>query len=306
MPILKSKGFQKMASIKSTKKKVTTWMALLISFMFLSQKAFSKEREFFKRKLSIILTSGYGSMNVGDINNYLKSFDNYLRETTNYEGGKIERLHYFPDLSLELGLDLSSRFSVNLGMGVMSKKGESRLDYTEISPPYTYYRIYSIKQEIKVLPLTLKSCYSIFSSSKVHLSLNFGLAYFFSKCSLIIYESNPFMPLPVTYSISSRGPGLIGGIGFEYNLANFLALVFEAQGRYSKLRGPEGNTYGTGEDEEGVLYIGEKYYAADNRFRPYLITSPSKPSGGDYRNFREAVVDLSGLSLKFGLKIKLF
>lgn len=181
-------------------------------------------------------------MNVGDINNYLKSFDNYLRETTDYEGGKIETLHYFPDLSLELRLDLSSRFSVSLGMGVMSKKGETSFDCTEIFPPYTYYRSYSIKQEIKILPLTLKSCYSIFSNSKVHLSLNFGLAYFFSKFSLIIYESSPLMPWPVSYSISSRGPGLIGGIGFEYNLANFLALVFEAQGRYSKLRGPEGNT----------------------------------------------------------------
>jgi hypothetical protein len=289
-----------------SKKKITTWIAFIISFVFLSQKAFSEEREFFKRKLSIILTGGYCSMSVGDINNYLKSLDNYLRETTNYEGGKIERLHYFPDLSIELRLDLSSRFAVDLGMGVMSKKGETHFDCTGISPPSTYYRSYYIKQEIKVSPLTIKGCYSIFSSSKAHLFLNFGLAYFFSKFSLLIYESRPIWPLPVTYSISSAGPGLIGGIGFEYNLANFLALVFEAQGRYSKVRGPEGNTYGTTEDGGGALYIGEKYYAADNRFRPYLITSPSKPSGGDFRNFREAVVDLSGLSLKLGLRIKLF
>jgi hypothetical protein len=294
-----------MAGIKSTDRKIKTWMALLISFVFLSQKAFSEEREYFKRKLSIILTGGYCSMKVGDINNFLKSLDNYLRETTDYEGGKIETLNYFPDLSLELRLDLSSRFAVSLGMGVMSKKGETGFDCTGIFPPYTYYRSY-VKQEIKVLPLTLKIYYSMLSSSRFHLSLDFGLAYFFSKFSLIIYESNPLMPLPVTYSISSRGPGLIGGIGFEYNLANFLALVFEAQGRYSKLRGPEGNTYGTVEDGGGVLYIGEKYYAAHNRFRPYLITSSSKPSGGDLRNFREAVMDLSGLSLKLGLRIKLF
>jgi len=295
-----------MEGIKSTNSKIKTWMALLISCVFLSQKVFSEEREYFKRKLSIILRGGYCSMNVGDINNYLKSLDNYLRETSDYEGGKIETLHYFPDLSLELRLDLNPRFAVGLGMGVVSNKGESRFDYTEISPPYTYYRNIYIKQEIKDLPFALNIYCSLLSSSRFHLSLNFGLAYSFSKFSLIIYESNPLMPLPVTYSISSRGPGLIGGIGFEYNLANFLALVFEAQGRYSKLRGPEGNTYGTVEDGGGVLYIGEKYYAAHNRFRPYLITSSSKPSGGDLRNFREAVMDLSGLSLKLGLRIKLF
>ncbi len=295
-----------MASSKSIKKKRTIWAVLIISFVFLSRIAFSEEREIFKRKLSINLTSGYCSMNVGDINSYLKSFDNYLLETTNYKGGKIITLHYFPEIELGLRLDLSSRFAVDVGMGFMSEKKESGFDFTENVPPYIFYRHYSIEQEIKVLPLILKSHYSALSSSRVHLSLNFGLAYYFSKCSLIIYESLPVMPPPVVYSIKSRGPGLTGGIGLEYHLANFLALVFEGQGRYSKVRKLEGYTYGSGEDGEGILYIGEKYYAADNRYRPYLITSPSKPSGDEYRNIKEAVLDLTGISLKFGIRIKLF
>lgn len=298
-----------MASKISTKNKGTICVVLIISVVFLCKIALSEERENFKRKLSINFTTGYCSMNVGDLNTYLKSFDNYLRETTNYEGGKIKTLYYFPEISLELRWDLSSRFAVNVGMGVMSEKKESSFEFTEDDSPYIYYRHYYIEQEIKVLPLILKSHYSALLSSRVHLSLNFGLAYYFSKCYLTIHESLPIMPLPMTCSVNTKGPGLICGIGLEYNLASFLVLMIEAQGRYSKLRKLEGYTYGFygfGEDGEGILYIGEKYYAADDRYRPYLITSPSKPSGAEYRNIREAVLDLSGFSLKFGIRIRLF
>ena len=295
-----------MTSNRSTKNKGTICVVLIISVVFLCKIALSEEKENFKRKLSINLTSGYCSMNVGDINSYLRSFDNFLSETTDYEGGKIKTLHYFPEMGLEMRLDLSSRFAVDVGMGFMSEKKESSFEYTKISPPYTYYKSYYIEQEIEVLPLILKSNYSALSSSRVHLSINFGLAYYFSKCSLIIHESSPLMPSPVFYSIKSRGPGLTGGIGLEYNLANFLAFVIEAQGRYSKMRNLEGYTSGSGEDGEGILYIGEKYYAADDRYRPYLITSRSKPSGGDFINIREAVLDLRGFSLKFGIRIRLF
>jgi len=295
-----------MTSNRSTKNKGTICVVLIISVVFLCKIALSEEKENFKQKLSINLTSGYCSMNVGDINSYLRSFDNFLSETTDYEGGKIQTLHYFPEVGLEMRLDLSSRFAVDVGMGFMSEKKESGFDFTENVPPYIFYRHYYIEQEIKVLPLILKSHYSVLSSSRVHLFLNFGLAYYFSKYSLIIYESLPIMPSPVVYSIKSRGPGLTGGIGLEYNLASFLVLMIEAQGRYSKLRKLEGYTYGSGEDQEGILYIGEKYSPQYDRYRPYLITSPSRPSGEEFRNIREAVLDLSGFSIKFGIRIRLF
>jgi hypothetical protein len=300
-----------MTSNRSKKNKGTICVVLIISVVFLSKIALSEEKENFKRKLSINLTSGYCSMNVGDINSYLRSFDNFLSETTDYEGDKIKTLHYFPEMGLEMRLDLSSRFGVNIGIGAISERKKSSFKYTvddPLNPSLKSPRGCYIEQKVTVLPLKLASRYSVFSSYRINLFLDAGLAYFFSKCFL--YVNNPQSDIAVmqdiTYSIGSSGLGLTGGVGFEYNLANFLALVIEAQGRYSKMRNLEGYTYGPGEDQEGILYIGEKYYAADDRYRPYLITSLSKPSGEEYRNMREAVLDLSGFSLKFGIRIRLF
>jgi hypothetical protein len=114
------------------------------------------------------------------------------------------------------------------------------------------------------------------------------------------------MPPPVLYSVKSHGPGLIGGIGLEHKLNSFLALIVEAQGRYSKLRKLKGTTSGAVEDGEGALYIGEKYNSQYDWFEPCLITSSSMPASDEFRNMRKAALDLSGFSLKLGFRIRLF
>jgi hypothetical protein len=303
-----------MASRKSTKKKITIWAALIISFVFLSRITFSEEREIFKRKLSINLTSGYCSMNVGDINSYLKSFDNYLRETTNYEGGKTKVIHYIPDLEGEVRFDISSRFAINIGIEQTHGKKESGFQYIEVNPYDPNAKDlnnYYIIQKVSAFPLKLGSYYSLPIISRINLFLNGGLGYYFSKCSLMI-DTLTYPGIPEStwaiYDVSSRGFGLHGGIGFEFKIINSLTLGLEIQGRYAKIKNLEGSLKQSfwPEKVEGTLYIGEIYSTTYKTYRPCLIISSSEPSGDEFRNIRKAELNLSGFSLRACIRMRLF
>ena len=291
---------------KSREAKGNIIVITIVSLLLLSQTALSDEMGKLKPGLGINLSGGYRFINIGDLNTYLKSFDKFLTETTDYQGDQIKTLHHFPEIGLALSWNLNSRLAVDLGLEFISQKKGSSFGLTEDVLPYPYYREYDIEQKIKVWPLTLRGCYLVLASPEVNLSVDLGLTYSFSRCHLNIWESSPVMPPPAVYSIKGHGPGLVGGIYLEHKLNSFLALRLEAQGRYSKLTKLEGSTAGTEDEGEGFLYIGEKYNSQSDRYEPYLITSSSMPAGDEFKNMRKASLDLSGFSLKLGLKIRLF
>ena len=57
-------------------------------------------------------------------------------------------------------------------------------------------------------------------------------------------------------------------------------------------------------EEKGILYIGEKKWF--DEYCPDLIISPSRLSGDEFRNVREAALDFSGYSLRLGIKLNFF
>jgi len=315
-----------MRSKISTKNRGTIWIILFVSLVFLIRIACSEERENFKPKFSIKLMGGLGYLSVGDINRHLESYDNYLSKMTNYEGGKTKKLdNYSSNLEGELRLDISSKFAVSVGIGYMSEKNKSFFEYTGPFPFRALFegkQNYFIKPKIKTIPLKLGIHYTLPLSSRINLFLNGGLGYYFSKASLYKchWSSNyggyfVIHTKEENYDISSNGLGFHGGIGFEYDIANNLALVLEFQGRYARIKNLKGNrfynlTFGVnpGVEEEGILYIGERDLTIEGYGEncPDLIISQSKLSGDEFRNTREAVLDFSGFSLRMGIRIKLF
>ena len=306
-----------------SRKKGTIWLILIVLIVFLSKIAFSEEKENFKPKFSIKLMGGLGYLSVGDINRYLESYDNYLSKMTNYEGGKTKKLdNYSSDLEGELRLDISSKFAVSVGVGYMSEKNKSYFEYTGPFPFQALFegkQNYFIKPKVKTIPLKLGIHYTLPLSSRINLFLNGGLGYYFSKASLykshwssnyggyfVIYTKEE------NYDISSNGLGFHGGIGFEYDIANNLALVLEFQGRYARINLKGKRTYSVWElpwiKEEGNLYIGERDLLDEGygEHCPDLIISKSSPSGDEFQNIKRAVLDLSGFSFRAGIRIKLF
>jgi len=306
--------------------KTSIWFLIVILSLLLNRSSFPGEEENFKPKFSIRLMGGWDYMGVGDINTHLESYDAHLSEMTNYEGGRTKKLNnYGSDLEVELRLDISPKFAVSVGIEYMSEKTKSYFEYTGPFPFQALFEAkqnYFIKPKVKTIPLKLGIYYTLPLSSRINLILNSGLGYYFSKASLykchwssnyggymIIYTKEE------NYDVSSKGLGFHGGIGFEYNIANNLALVLEVQGRYARIKNLKGNrfynlTFGVnpGVEEEGILYIGERDLTVEGYGEncPDLIISQSKPSGDEFRGVREAVLDFSGFSLRAGIRIKLF
>ena len=114
------------------------------------------------------------------------------------------------------------------------------------------------------------------------------------------------------WDLSSNGFGFHGGIGFEYNFTEKFALVIEAQGRHARIKKLKGDEIHVGggsmQNYYGAVYyweekdmITEKYYASIGFYKEKPNYSPP-----EYRNLREAALDLSGFLLKVGIRIRLF
>lgn len=302
---------------------------LLVSLMSLNKIACSEEKENSKQKLSLILRGGLRYISVGDINKHLEAYDNYFSEMTSYEGGKTKKLNnYRHTLEGELRLDVSSKFAIGVGIEYLSEKDESHFEFAD---PYPFYydveNIHSIstKPDVSAVRLRLGYYYNIPLVRRINIFLNSGLDYYFSKASLYKYQKIEagFIHIPESqwqkkdqYDVKTNGLGFHGGIGFEYTIANSLAIVLEFHGTYARIKNLTGKRVfsiyrdlssqeGT---DEGILYIGERdmtdeWYGENS---PDLIISSSKPSGSEFRNIKEAVLDFSGFSLRLGIKIKLF
>ena len=317
------------------KKIGTICILLFVLPVFLNRIAYSGESGIFKPKLSIKLTGGLRYINVGDINNHIESFDNYMSSFLSfYEGGKMGKINnYGPDLEGELRLDISSKFAVGVGIGYISGKNESNFQTAgDFAPIYQIYIVppidlfeFVVESKIETIPIKLGIYYTIPLGSRINIFLKSGLDYYFSKC--FIYKYNEIISIDGTvypvefYEISNKydmrgnGLGFNGGLGFEYKISNFLALVLEIQRRYAKIKKLKGkwiysNTFTLEQGEnEGILYIARKDMEDEgfsDIFYPDLVVSPSKPSGAKILNAREATLDLSGFSLKVGIRIKLF
>jgi len=261
-------------------------------------------------------------MNGGDFNRYLKDYDNYLSEMTDYEGGETKTLQYGSDLEGELRWNVNSKFALSVGIGYIFGEEKSYFNYRDSFPFgqwIKHYQDYIFFPKIKVVPLKLGINYTLPLLYRINLCLDIGLGYYFSKAFLykqhlsaeyagifIIYTKEE------RYNLTANGFGFHGGIGFEFSIANNLALVLEMKGRYARINLKGKRTYSVWElpwiEEEGNLYIGERDLLDEGygEHCPDLIISKSSPSGDEFQNTKRAVLDLSGFSFRVGIRIKLF
>jgi hypothetical protein len=306
-----------------TKKKLIVLVMSIIFFIFAGQTTFSEKKGNSRLRLSLKLAAGPGYIRVGDINNHIQSFDDYMSASlVFYQGGKMERIsNYIPHFEGELRIDFNPKLAIAVGTGYISGSKSSDFQTAGIFPfsstrwdPALFE--YIIEPEIKAIPLKVGIYYSIPLTSNIDFLMQGGIGYYFSKAYLLkkniirsLYEfSIPEYPQIVNeYEVSGSSPGLHGGIGLEYKLTNAFFLVIDVQGRYAKITKLSGtrahfNTWNSDQNQDnGILYIGTRNLTdegyGDNC--PDLLISPSL-------NMDKASLDLSGFYLTIGLKIRLF
>jgi hypothetical protein len=141
------------------------------------------------------------------------------------------------------------------------------------------------------------------SSAYVFAGLGLYLASFSSS------QDYTFKTLYSNYSFQSKanGIGLYAGWGGESWVSRNFALIYEISGRYAKIGGFTGNwqynNNGAKYSGSGKVYYFERLYKGN--WYEWTELETDAPSGAGFKNVREAKIDFSGFSFKFGWKISI-
>ncbi len=259
------------------------------------------------------LSGGYGTMTTGDYNSYGAGLDD-LVSTLEALGataeGEFDKINLGFEYEVEFILSLPAGFGVGVGVGYIQR---SKLTELSVTLPLSGSASASLEPKITAIPINLSAYYFTPGIAPLKFFVYGGIGYYYGRLAMDIREeSTP----PAIWSeqdglLKDQSFGLHGGVGLEFKVAPRIALFLEGRARYCKLNSWRGDfTYvdsdGFRDTDEGSMWYFElldQNYGSGEWF-PGITISTTTPSDPDLRNVRNFEVDLSGLSLRTGIRIK--
>jgi hypothetical protein len=308
-------------------------LVIFIFLLLLIKSVYPEEKRPFKPGFSIKLMSGRGFVAIGDVNKCIESVNNnevfeyWRKHDPNSIAGEIKTLdNWVYDWEAEMRIDLSPRFSVGIAASApFHRSNESSLSFAlmeerDLIPQITamYYR-----PEIKLsIPVKLNFYCSLLHGTRFNAFLNAGVGYYPGKIS----EYNKFVItspssgyswwLSDNWEVNGKFPfGFHGGFGLEYRLIKNLSLVIDFLGKYIRISNLKGrhehkDSHGTYIEEKGTLYYFTMWQLGIGaRYANLEVWEKPRDKGGVLRgeaDIKKAVLDLSGFSLRVGVRINLF
>ncbi len=250
---------------------------------------------------SLSFTGGGNYVHGGDLNSGAKGLADFYSDSLALEAeGQVRPAR----LSYIYGGELSFAFFPNLSLGIgidyfLGEK-ESRVDFQGASTT----DVYITKPKIWAVPLRLFLSY--YPLPRFYFKA--GVEYYFAKCAYFYRHEREEFWEEWKGEAKARDFGFTGGFGFEWRLASPLSFIFEFIGRYARIKGFTGtDNYRDSEElestEEGKLYFYNKLRIIGEKGYPHLRIHGKKPTAY-VSDVMEAEVNFSGISLKFGLKLR--
>ncbi len=266
--------------------------------------------------LSVRFTNVIGSMPGTDFNSAIGDVETSFRRE-GYEG-RIERLNTWRfDSKGELIIHLTERIGFGLGAGRTLRYGSPSGDLFIHRPDYNFNLIFYPK--IRSIPITLSTYYFLPGTGRIKGYIHGGIGYYQNRAT-------NFLSVDRTYYASSSGGtwedyeievhdngiGFHGGIGLDCKITARFGFFCEISGRYCEFK----NWKGTGnysyfsdggrskdvsEDFSGTLWFYEDYRPDSGIQYSSFVLSEDRPPG----NARKFSIDLSGVSILFGVRIRL-
>ena len=296
------------------KRKSIVSSTIVLTFFFLA--GISHAQDFIKG-FSVKLTGGYGTMAVGDFNTVMEGYDTLLNDIASTleltREGELKEINWGFEYEGEFILNLTENFGIGIGTGYIRRKEESE---SSIKEAELFSLTFFGEPEITAIPIKLSAYYLFPVTSQVNVFVNGGIGYYFGKINYHFGSDIQVLAElgesgKIEGEVKDNALGFHGGIGIEYTVAKNIAFFVEGAGRYAKLKDWEGDETQTedsqiAEQKSGTLwyYEGlvsdfgiEKYYSSFE-LQEKILTWP------DVRNVRKAEGDLSGFSLRAGIRIK--
>lgn len=289
-----------------------------------------------ERAFSLVIREGFGSISVGDLNTTLYTFNHnpgyeYLRENHPERclGEILEVPAGYKDWEVEFQWAAWWGLSIGLALsGPTAFYDKSSLTYS-IAQGLRQTDDDSFESEIRIsAPVKLSLYRSFLIMPRVNILINGGIGYYQASMAQT-WTSNIHLPSDgqslssLYWDVKGSRIGLHFGFAVEYEFSDRFSIMAESLWRFANISSLEGRLELTRRhfDEYGALAgssdftdVGPlyHYYGEDllfgNEIEKLVVSSLEVPwTGLDYpRDIRKAYLDLSGFTLKIGLKIRLF
>ncbi len=293
-----------------------TWSAALPIFLLMAFLAQPLCAEPLRFELRVV--GGLGRIDGGDLHTRLANLGSYWKALAELPGSPYEYsgktgypFRSAAEGTIEIGLRLNDRLSIALGAGYLHatrRSGEDvaiHLSRADLEKEW----IYTVGSTVRAIPVTLTGRYDIPISDRQRLSLQAGAGYYPCRWTMP-YDSRVSSNVGgvvinhVDYTATATGIGLHGGLGWEIDLSSRLALVVEALGRIAAIDGFSGS-WKSDISGTGTMYFWEWYDSDTEAWYPTMDMYAETPSPGNKRNLRSARVDLSGVTVRIGVMIRL-
>jgi hypothetical protein len=268
---------------------------------------------------------------IGDLNRSLESinrnetFDYWRRHDPTAIAGEIKTLdNWGYDSEIELLIDLGPRFSLGIATAMpIRRRNESTVSFAarEERGLGAQTTEMNYRPEIKLsMPIKVDFYYLLREGTKLKTYLMGGIGYYPGRLSE--YQNHTLtefgVPAPwehwVSYNWNAKGKypfGVHGVVGVEYPISNNLYLVTDIQARYVRISNLQGSSDYRGSDgthleRKGILYDFPYYdLGIDTDYRRLDIWETSEMAGERIGDARKAILNLSGFSLRVGVKVNL-
>lgn len=259
------------------------------------------------------LTGGYGTMTTGDYNTFGAGLDRLL---TVLEGlgatteGEFNKINLGFEYEAEFIATLPAGFGLGVGVGYIHRSNMTDLSATI---PLMGSASASIEPKITAIPVNLSAYYFTPGVVPLKLFAYGGIGYYFGKLSTSIREEStpPAFWSQQDIVLKDQVFGLHAGVGLEYNVAPRIALFIEGRARQCKLKGLEGDGNYVDSDGTTVTDTGSLWYLEEldtnygsGEWFPGITLSRNSPTGAGIRNVRKFEVNLSGVSVRTGIRIR--
>ncbi len=254
------------------------------------------------RRPSLVITAGLLPMAVGDLNDGAQGLaDYYAFQLEAGADGTIGPLKLVFPFEGEVRIPVGSGFSVTAGAGYAGTSKTTLVAFPKTGQTNTY----ESSPGFSIIPIKVGVLFA-------------PVPYFYAKAGLMAVRASASYAYHFAHDTfwqdwtgeaSAFGFGAYGALGIDISLGSSFGFIFEAGGQLGKISGFEGaGTYydssmTAAAEETGTLYAYEvKPTSRDSFWLLYL--RDKKPTEGGVYNAREASLNLLGLTLKAGLKLK--
>jgi hypothetical protein len=265
------------------------------------------------QKFRVKLSGGYGTMTTGDYNTFGAGLDDLLNTLealgATTEGG-FNKINPGFEYEAEFIVSLPAGFGVGVGVGYIQR---SKMTDLSASIPLVGSASASITPKIKAMPINVSAYYFTPGIAPLKFFVYGGFGYYYGTLTTDIREDStpPDFWSEQEAKLKDQSWGLHGGVGLELKVDPRIAVFIEGRARYCKLKSWNGD--GTYEDSDGFTdtEVGKMWYFEEldqdygsGEWFPGITISTGRPSGANIRNVREFEVNLSGVSLRTGIRIK--